>query len=212
MQGEREMIGLRMALRCLALVCVLAMILFPIIFKQRGRGSDRTQAINHLGQISISLFEFDSEYGSFPSADTIADVLENTGTDLDLGTTSSNQFFRQLIAIGLKSERPFYCYAPPPSRRPDEVVSKGKALEAGECSWGYLPASSDPSAPLLFGPIIPGTRRFDPEPLRGLALILRRDNSTSALRINPRTGGVTVNRMDFFDPRQPWAKEIKLPE
>ncbi|WP_345783805.1 hypothetical protein [Luteolibacter rhizosphaerae] len=203
----------RTVLGSLALLGILAVILFTLVLKQTGRDFDRREAINHLNQISMALFEFDSEYGSFPNAGTIADVREDTCTELDLGTTNSNQFFRQLFATGLKAERLFHIHrTSPPARRPDEVITKGKALGVGECSWGYLPASSEPSAPLVFGPIIPGTRRFDPVPLRGQALILRRDNSTSALRINPRTGGVTLNRMDFFDPRQPWAKEIKLPE
>ena len=169
----------------LILAGTLAFIAFPMVTRSRGKGSHRIEAINNLHQIGLALFEFDSEYGSFPSADTIADVREETGTDLELGDASSNQLFRQLIATGLKSEKPYFCYRPPPARRPDDVVTKGKALEPGECSWGYvagLNSNFAPGTPIVFGPLVPGTRRFDPIPLRGKAIILSADNSAAPER------------------------------
>lgn len=203
----------------LILAGTLVFIAYPLLIRRSCRDFNRTQAINNLRQIGLALFEFDSEYGSFPSADTIADVREETGTDLELGDASSNQLFRQLIATGWKSEKPYFCYKPPPARRPDDVVSKGRALEPGECSWGYvadLSSTLAPGTPILFGPLVPGTRRFDPIPLRGKAMILSTDNSIRAEEIDPKTGQVIKNGMDLFDPSQPWwagkTPDIKLPE
>ena len=203
----------------LILAGTVAFIAYPLLTRRSCRDFNRTQAISNLHQIGLALFEFDSEYGSFPSADTIADVREETGTDLELGDASSNQLFRQLIATGLKSEKPYFCYRPPPARRPDDVVTKGKALEPGECSWGYvagLNSALAPGTPIVFGPLVPGTRRFDPIPMRGKAIILSADNSVRAGEIDPKTGQVMENGMDIFDPRQPWwggkTPDIKLPE
>ena len=69
---------------------------------------DRNEALNNIRQVGMSLFEFDSEYGRFPDASTIAQVKEQTHTELDLGDGSSNQIFRQLLALVLKSEKPFW--------------------------------------------------------------------------------------------------------
>jgi hypothetical protein len=200
------------------LVCI-AIWVQPVVVRSH-KAPTHTEALNNIRQVGMALFEFDSEYGSFPDTGTIAAVREATGTDLDLGSSSSNQIFRQLIAAGLKSERIFHCAgASPPARKPDNIVTKGKALEAGECSFGYVTGQTstlDPGRPVVFGPLVPGTRRFDTAPFKGKAIILRLDNSATAMAIDAKTGQVMQNGMDIFDPRQPWwggkAPDIKLPE
>lgn len=195
-------------------------IVLPIVFKKRGDESGRTEALNNIRQIGMSLFEFDSEYGQFPDASTIAMVKENTGTELELGDASSNQIFRQLIAVGLKSEQSFYFpNSASKARRPDNIITRGRALEPGECTLGYVVGQTslgDPGRPVVLGPLVPGTRRFDPKPFKGRAIILRLDNSATAMAIDPKTGQVMQNGMDIFDPRQSWwggkVPDIKLPE
>jgi hypothetical protein len=199
---------------------IVVFLVLSIVFKRRGEGSGRTEALNNIRQLGMSLFEFDSEYGQFPDASTIAMVKEDTGTDLDLGDASSNEIFRQLIAVGLKSEQPFYfAISTSKARKPDNIITRGRALEPGECTLGYVVGQTslgDPSCPVVFGPVMPGTRRFDPKPFKGKAIILRLDNSAIALEIDPKTGQVMQNGMDIFDPRQSWwggeAPDIKLPE
>lgn len=195
------------------------LVLLPFMTRSRGKGSERTEALNNIRQIGMSLFEFDSEYGKFPDASTIAAVRGNTGTKLDLGDASSNQLFRQLIAVGLKSEKPFWCLTASSPRKPDDIYTPGKALVAGECGFGYVAGQTslgDPGRPVVFGPLIPGTRRFDPKPFKGRAIILRLDNSVTAMTIDPKTGQVMLNGMDIFDPSQSWwggkVPDIKLPE
>jgi len=68
---------------------------------------DLTEAISNLRQISINLFSFEEEYGRFPDATTIPAVQAATGTTLALGTSSSNDLFRQLLATVGKSEKMF---------------------------------------------------------------------------------------------------------
>jgi hypothetical protein len=199
---------------------IVTIIVLPIVLKKGDGEEGTTQALNNARQIGLALFEFDSEYGRFPDASTIASVRENTGTQLDLGSTSSNQLFRQLIAVGLKSEKPFHFPDSAASpRKPDDIYTPGRALEPGECGFGYATGSSvssHPGRPIVFGPLIPGTRRFDLEAYKGKAIILRLDNSAIALEIDPKTGQVMQNGMDIFDPRQSWwggeTPDIKLPE
>jgi hypothetical protein len=163
---------------------IVVFLVLSIVFKRRGDGSGRTEALNNIRQLGMSLFEFDSEYGQFPGASTIAMVKEDTGTDHDLGDASSNEIFRQLIAVGLKSEQPFYfATSTSKARKPDNIITRGRALEHGECTLGYVVGQTslgDPSRPVVFGPLIPATRRFDPKSFKGKAVILRLDNSATA--------------------------------
>jgi hypothetical protein len=199
------------------LICI-AIWVRPVVIRSH-TAPDRTEALNNIRQIGMSLFEFDSEYGKFPDASTITAVKESTGTSLHLGDASSNQLFRQLIATGWKSEKPFYCRSASSPRKPDDIFTPGKALVVGECGFGYvagLDSTLAPGTPFVFAPLIPGTRRFDPKPFQGKAIILRLDNSATAMAIDAKTGQVMQNGMDIFDPRQPWwggkAPDIKLPE
>jgi hypothetical protein len=190
----------------------------PVI-KRSPRAADRTEALNNVKQIGLPLFEFDYEYGKFPDASTISAVREKTKTDLDLGSSSSNQIFRQLIAAGLKSEKPFWCKSDWSKRKADNIYTPGKALQPGEVGFAYIAGlkSSDAyETPVIVAPLIPGTTRFDPVPFQGKAIVLRLDNSATAMAIDPKTGQVMQNGMDIFDPRQPFwkgeAPDIKWPE
>jgi hypothetical protein len=180
----------------------------PVILRCR-MAPDRTEALNNIRQVGLALFEFDSEYGKFPDTSTVAAVKENTKTELDLGSSSSNQLFLQLLAVGLKSEKPFWCKTTWSKKKPDDIFVPGKALAPGEVGFAYiagLKSSDDPEAPLVVAPLIPGTTRFDPEPYQGKAIVLRLDNSASAMNIRSDNGEVWVNGMNLFDPRQPFWK------
>jgi hypothetical protein len=190
----------------------------PVILRA-ARSPHRAQALNNIRQIGMSLSEFDAEYGKFPDASTIAALKRNTGTSLALGSTSSNELFRQLIAAGLKSEKPFWMHSAVISRQPDDVFTPGKALVPGECAFGYVAGQSsadDPGRPLVFGPLVPGTMRFDPTIFGGKAIILRLDNSACCMNIDEKTGKVMFGGYDLFDASHPvWGgkvPDIKLPE
>lgn len=180
----------------------------PLFLKAR-RASERTEALNNIRQIGMSLFEFDSDYGRFPDVSTIAEVKLRTSTSLTLTDTSSNQLFRQLIAVRLKSEKPFYAKIPGSKRPDDRFTTDSTALEKGECGFSYIAgihSGWDPDTPVVLTEVKQGTLRFNPRNKFGeKAVILRLDNSASANNVR-HTGEVLINGRDIFDPAQPFWK------
>jgi hypothetical protein len=164
--------------------------------------STQTEAVNNARQIGLALFEFESEYGNLPDEKTIAQVLAKKPTDLHLGTKTSNDLFRQLLASGvLSTEQVFYANVKG-TRKPDNIITAGQALKKGECGFSYLlglNTSGSPARPLLVTPLIPGTDRFDPKPFQGKAVILKIDNSVSSMPIH-EDGHVWVNGMNLLHP------------
>lgn len=173
---------------------------------------NRSESANNVRQLHIALGEFDEDYGRFPDVSTAAAVKSKTGTALEFRSGSANQLLCQLIANGLKLERPFFVSING-THKVDDVSLPGKALEAGECGFSYiagLSSRSSPEAPLLVTPLIPGTKRFDPKPFHGKALILRVDGAILFPKLN-RAGQVMIGGKDLFDPSQPFW-EGKTPD
>ena len=185
-------------------VMLLAGLTSPMVIRCRKK-SDQTEALNNARQIGLALSEFQQSYGSFPDARTKEEVRKNTGTDLKLGTKSSNDFFRQLLAGEIaQSEAMFYAKGEG-VRKPDNVFNGAKALAARECGFTYfLGASitSNPKRPLLATPMIPGTDRFDPKPLEGMAVVLRMDNSVASYKID-KDGHILIDVRNLMDPHHP---------
>ena len=198
-------------------ILVLLVLTAPLTLRSRKK-SYQTEAVNNARQIGLALFEFETEYGKFPDASTVAAVNGKTGTLLPLGAKSSNDFFRQLLASGIApSEQMFYAKNRN-ARKPDGLVAGSQALEKGECGFTYFlgaTASDTPSRPLVVAPMIPGTDRFDPKPFKGKAVILKRDNSVTSLLIN-KDGHVIFQGRNLMDPYHPvWeghAPVIAWPE
>lgn len=166
----------------------------------------QTQAINNARQIGIALEEFKNRFGKYPDADTIKKVRQETGTDLEMGAKSSNDFLRQLLAAELTwSENMFYSKIHG-SHEPDGILTGATALAKGECGFTYLAGTGkigNPNRPLLVTPMIPGTDRFDPEPFKGKAVILKMDNSVTSLNISPKNGHVMLDGRNLMDPSHP---------
>ncbi|MEO7101689.1 MAG: hypothetical protein ABI162_20225 [Luteolibacter sp.] len=171
-----------------------------------GRKAPQTEAVNNARQIGLALSEFQDEFGQMPDAGTIEKVRQKSGTDLKLGTRSSNDFFRQLLASGIaRSENIFYAKISG-TRKSDNGFAGVKALEKGECGFTYLMGATkdcNPNRPIAMTPMIPGTDRFDLKPFDGKAVILKADNSVSSYPIVIKTGHVMVNGRDLFDPANP---------
>jgi hypothetical protein len=161
--------------------------------------------MNDLRQIGIALFEFQAEYGEFPAATTIKAVQTATESDIPLGTVTSNDFFRQLIASGIVStERDFYAPVAG-AHRPDDNFTKAEALKKGECGFTYFAGALDtdnPNRPILIAPMIPGTDRFDPKPFKGKAVFLKMDGSVASLPID-KDGHVLIDGRNMMDPHHP---------
>ncbi len=174
-------------LLALTVIVVLAGLTAPMVIRCPKK-PDQTEATSNLRQIGLALFEFETEYGTFPSNETAKAVAaKNPENNFDLSGKSSNALFRQLFAANLtQSEQMFYAKVKG-TRKPDGDISPGRVLEVGEVGFGYvsgLSTEGNPARAVAFCPIIPGTDRFDPKPFDGKAVVLRMDNSVTSLRIN----------------------------
>lgn len=183
---------------------LLSILCSPLVVRRR-TGCGQSEPVNNARQIGIALFEFQSEYGEFPAPTTIKAVQTATESDLPLGTVTSNDFFRQLIASGIaQSESIFYAKAAG-THKPDQVFIKDEALKKGECGYTYFlgaKITDNPSRPLVVAPMIPGTDRFDPKPFEGKAVILKLDNSVASLPID-KNGHVLIYGRNMMDPHYP---------
>ena len=186
--------------------------------EKRGKRLIERETFNNLRQIGLGLAEFEAEYGKFPDASTIVEVKKQTGTPLMLKDASSNDLFRQLLAGKfVQSERVFGAFEMN-SKLPDGLDDKDtNALTAGECGFAYvlsLSATDDPSRPLVFGPVKPGTRSVDSEMIDGEVVVLFADASVHRFPLYQK--GVIPIRGNVFDPSHPvWSGkslEIKWPK
>ena len=91
------------------------------------------------------------------------------------------------------------------THKPDNLFTGTLALEKGECGFTYFigaKITDNPKRPLVVTPMIPGTDRFDPTPFEGKAVILKMDNSVTALMID-KDGHVFVDGRNLMDPHHP---------
>ncbi|MBC8127724.1 MAG: hypothetical protein H8M99_11350, partial [Gloeobacteraceae cyanobacterium ES-bin-144] len=122
------------------LVSIAALLVLTApLFIRRHHPRDQTEAVNNARQMGLALFEFEYEYGAYPNADTVVAVQKATGTTLNLGTKTSNDFFRQLIGGNFtQSEKIFYAAKIPGVRKPDDNITGAEALKKGECGFAYF--------------------------------------------------------------------------
>ncbi len=184
----------------IVIIAALAGLTAPMVIRQRKK-ADQTEAVNNAKQIGIALFEFETEYGTFPDDTTATAVKDQTDTGLVSGT-KSNDRFRQLIRAGIaQSEAMFYAKTAF-TKKPDGVLDQdSKALEAGECGFGILMDSTkglsnagNPGRPIVAAPFniaMDGT--FDSDYYDGKAVVLKLDNSVTSLPIVKTTGNVKIN-------------------
>ena len=190
---------------CLLLLPVVGITIFSWRFQaRRARVHDLPAVVNNAREIHKALYEFDVEYGEFPRASTISRVQGDTSTTMPLGTATSNDYFRQLLAMGLGNEKMFYSGSRK-FRKPDDLYSGAKALQKRECGFAYvigLSISEDASTPLVISPVIRGAHRFDPEPLEGKAVVLRIDGSAIRYPIM-KDGKIDMGGGVYLDPARP---------
>lgn len=182
----------------------LLVVAAPLVIRTRC-GCSFTEPVSNLRQLGLPLFEFETEYGRFPDYSTVALVREQTGSSIPMGTVTSNDFFRQLFASGIASSESMFYARTHGTMKGDNCFEGSRALEKGECGFTYLlgAAITDrPDRPLVVAPMIPGTDRFDPKPMEGRAVILKRDNSVMSIPIDKK-GHVIFQGRNLMDPHHP---------
>jgi prepilin-type N-terminal cleavage/methylation domain-containing protein len=176
----------------IVIIASLAGLTAPMVIRQRKK-ADQTEAINNAKQIGLAMFEFESEYASFPDTTTVTTVTDNTSTTVPMDASTANGAFRQLFGAGYtQSEQMFYAKTPS-TKKPDGNITGTNCLAPGEVGFGYivrgavgLTTGGNPARPYAVTPLL-GTsgEDFDAGPFDGKAVVLRVDNSVSSLQISP---------------------------
>ncbi len=204
---SRRKMGWMLGGGVISMIC--AMMLPAAYDRYRTRGPDPAgEAFRNARSFGFALFEFDMNYGRFPNDSTGAEVKGNVSTSLTLAGRTSNDLFAQLIAAEIcQSESLFYANAKS-MRKPDNVFrSDATILEHGECAFAYvcgLTSKDDPTTPIAFGPVIPGTKNPDTDGCDGKAVVLRIDNTVTYYPLNSSGKIILPNGLDLLDPRQPF--------
>lgn len=183
------------------LMAVLAYFVMPLVIKRLKRSAHRIYAISAATvEVKDALVKFDAKYGGFPNASTIESVRRDSGTSLPLGSTSSNDFLRQLIALDLIKEKPFHVDA-----KSGFLSSGGTPLGKGKCEFAYVVGQSlsdESRMPVFVAPVIPGTNRIDRKRLGGKAAVFFTDGSITHLTVNIH-GHIALGGGKRLDPAAP---------
>ena len=187
-------------------VAAAAFLTRPNVSRGMRKRVEITEALSNARQIGLALTEFQEEFGQIPDISTIEKVRQKSGSDLKLGTNSSNDLFRQLMASGIVKHESIFCAKISGTHKADNVFAGARALEKGECGFTYFMGATkgcNPNRPIAVTPMIRGTDRFDPKPFQGKAVILRADNSVNSVPIRIKDGHAMVNGQNLMDPSNP---------
>ena len=187
----------------IVIIAALAGLAYPQILRAKKK-ADTTQATSNARQVGTALMEFESEYGTYPDSATAQTVQQNTGSQLTLTGSTSNDMFRQLIAAGITNSEEIFYAKTPYTKKPDNVFNtSGTALAAGECGFAYLmngndafSTSGNPARPIVATPVLMsgGTSgQFDPNPFDSKAIVLRADTSVQSLNIRTTDKQVVIS-------------------
>jgi hypothetical protein len=192
----------------------------PVTPKPPGRKAvDRREAMNNGRQIHFELLDHRERYGSFPNEETMKKVAAEKGI-APFSLTTSNDYFRLLLAGGAASEKMGYCSHPSlPAHPPDGVDSPlDQAFAKGEVGFAYvanLPADAPADTPLLVAPLIPGTFQFDRKAFDEHAVVVFVDGTVKIMSIRKDNGLVWNSGAWLFDPSAPYwngkVPDVKYP-
>lgn len=160
---------------------------------------------------------FNEDFGTFPDESSVTESEDLATQVKHLAKQSSNRYLAMLIAAGYTNAEQEVFFSPPfPAAhvvKADKIVTTGKLLEAGECSFTYnlgLSMDSLGSTPLLMFPVAVGNETFDSKACEGKAYVLRVDGSITTHEVS-EDGKVMVEGKSFFDPAQPyWGGKMNL--
>jgi hypothetical protein len=192
-------------------IAAVVLVTMPLMFRARGGpGHEYVRSINNMRQIGLGLLEFEHTYGSLPNEATIALLREkHTASRLSLGTSSSNDYFQQLIVAELVSDkRMFYGYRVS-TLRPQYPEDMDEALMPGECGFAYIITDKHvmmPDKPLVVYPLVKSKYVFDRKLTKlwgDRAAVLHYDGSVRSHPVDS-SGRVWITGRDLFDPSQPF--------
>ncbi len=202
---ERDPVNIMLWLVVAAILAFAVVVMLPMIKLQIFKANE-TSAVSSLRVIGIALFEFESEYGRFPDNRTALEIKGKTGTPLTLSDKTSNDVFVQLLASGIATTEIQFDSHSNVTRSPDDDWSSdATALEHAETSFAFvagLTSKDNPSCPIVFGPVIPGTRTVDVKSFGGKAVILKLDQSVASVPID-ESGRIMWAGHDLLDPNNP---------
>jgi prepilin-type N-terminal cleavage/methylation domain-containing protein len=192
----------------IVIIAALAGLTAPMVIRQRKK-ADQTEAVNNARQIGMALFEFESEYGTFPDNTTAATVATNTETTAVSGNTANDRF-RQLIRSGIAQSEAMFYSKTSYTKKPDGIFDTDtKALSAGEVGYGLmekadgtgLSAAGNPARPVVMTPFDQSlaSEKFDFDMYDGKAVILKLDNSAASYPIIKTSQLVKVSGKGLLD-------------
>ncbi|MEO5914019.1 MAG: hypothetical protein ABIS50_07275 [Luteolibacter sp.] len=215
---EREPINKWMWLLLGASLIFSVGVILQMVERQRKK-ANQTSAVCSLMGIGMCLFEFESEYGRFPDTMTAMELKRKTGSSLTLSDKTSNDVFVQMLVSGVATTESMFSGCAGGIWKPDgNWSSDATALAHGETGFAYvsgLSSKGNPSIPIVFGPIIPGTKTLDVKAFDGKAVILKLDNSVTSVPIDA-SGKIMYLGQDLLDPGNPiWngkAPDVRWPK
>ncbi len=210
----------------IVIIAALAGLTAPMVIRQRKK-ADQTEAVSNARQVGLAMFEFETDYGSFPDPSVGETINTNVGGTLVAPTTitTSNDAFTQLIAAGIAtSEQIFYCKTLYSTQKPDNVYStKEECLKKGDVGFGYmmqtgnkaLSSAGNSSRVLIVAPLKYSgsftTGQFDKDAYDSKAVALKIDNSVTSLPINKNGEAVLGGTKKLFDEGDDtvWGSGVK---
>lgn len=190
----------------IVIIAALAGLTAPMVIRQRKK-ADQTEAMSNARQIGLALIEFENEYTTYPDANTATSVANATGTTAVAGDTANDRF-RQLFKAGMISSEAVFYAKTGFTKKPDNDITDGKEIEAGENGFGYImkndtatgySSAGSAGRPVAVAPLataLDGT--FDIDYYDGKAVVLKMDNSVTALTISTSTKQAQLNGKDLL--------------
>ncbi len=188
----------------IVIIASLAGLTAPMVIRQRKK-ADQTEATNNARQIGLALFEFETEYGSYPDNGTApgtGDVPFTPATSI--GT--AEDAFHQLFAAGMTtSEDMFYAKIAGATKPDGDYTTAETCLADGENGFAYMMdtaadalSTGGNSARVLVATPMIDTTNFDTGPFDGKAVFLKMDNSVSSARIVATADEPTEGTIDVL--------------
>ena len=174
----------------IVIIASLAGLTAPMVIRQRKKAY-QTEATSNARQIGLAMFEFETEFGSFPDLDTEISVVENNpdGEIIPNGN-NANGFFRQLFRANITQAEQMFYVKTDSTIKPDGSITNADCLDSGENGYAYimnedngLNSSGNPARVIAATPLIEDSTKFNPDPF-DKAVILRIDNSVTSVNIN----------------------------